>query len=55
MYANSPDHFYLSIIGLETGEGEPGPDRKQGEREENLTTTAGYLNKMKLLCWLSSL
>ena len=31
MYANSPDHFYLSIIGLETGGGEPGPDRKQGE------------------------
>ena len=34
MYANSPDHFYLSIIGFETGEGEPGPDRKQGERRE---------------------
>ena len=34
MYANSPDHFYLSIIGLETGVGEPGPDRKQGERGE---------------------
>ena len=35
MYANSPDHFYLSIIGLETGGGgEPGPDRKQGEPRE---------------------
>ena len=52
-YANSEDHFYLSIIGLETGE--PGPDKKQGEAFRENSTTAGYLNKMKLLCWLSSL
>ena len=53
MYANSPDHFYLSIIGLETGE--PGPDKKREEAFRENSTTAGYLNKMKLLCWLSSL
>ena len=39
MYANSPDHFYLSIIGLETGGGEPvaqiGNKENQGEFNNN--------------------
>ena len=55
MYANSQDHFYLSIIGFEPGENLAQIGNKENAFRENLTTTAGYLNKMKLLCWLSSL